>query len=63
MSVNCCPRVPTLIPRIMSWIPHVPTLSPLVTVIPLIPFIPFPNFLFRPLQVAILNESNRCEVK
>ena len=50
-------------PRILSWIPCVPTLSPLVAVIPLIPLIPFPNFPFRLLQVAILNDSNRCEVK
>ena len=67
MSVNCWPRVPTLIPRILSWIPRVPTLipdlpilSPLVTAIPLIPF---PDFPFRLLQVAILNDSNICEVK
>ena len=70
MSVNCWPRIPTLIPRILSWIPHVPTLipglptlSPLVTAIPLILLISFPDFPFRLLQVAILNDSNRCEMK
>ena len=70
MSVNCCPRVPTLILCITSWIPHLPnlvpglpTLSPLVTLIPLISLIPFPDFPFRLLQVAILNDSDICEVK